>query len=90
MWRKDFGESISGRGENMCKDPEIRDSKRSSGNKARTFNIEGKAHHLGHGTKKDLSLLKCHHGNLTIWRSVVADSHAYAMRPKPWKVIRTN
>lgn len=46
----------------MCKDPEIRDSKRSSGNKARTFNIEGKAHHLGHGTKKDLSLLKCHHG----------------------------
>lgn len=62
MWRKDFGESISGRGENMCKDPEIRESKRSSGNKARTFNIEGKAHHLGHGTKKDLSLLKCHHG----------------------------
>lgn len=51
MWRKDIRESISGRGENMCKDPGIRESKRYSGNKARMFSIEGKAHHLGHGTK---------------------------------------
>ena len=27
---------------------------------------------------------------MTIWRNEVADSHASAMRPKPWKVIRTN
>ena len=60
MWRKDVRESISGRGENMCKDPGIRESKRCYGNKARMFSIEGKAHHLGHGTKKD-SLLKSHH-----------------------------
>ena len=58
MWRRDFEVSISGRGENMCKDPEMRESKMSSGNKARTFNIEGKAHHLGHGIKKDLNLQK--------------------------------
>lgn len=56
MWRRDFGESISGRRENMYKDSEMRESKMSSGNKARTFNIEGKAHHLGHGIKKDRSM----------------------------------
>ena len=37
MWRRDFEESISGRGENMCKDPEMRESKMSSGNKAKTL-----------------------------------------------------
>lgn len=56
MWRGDLGESISGRGENMWENAEMRESKMNSGNKSRMFYMEVKAHHLQHGSKKDLSL----------------------------------
>lgn len=53
---KILGKVFQEEGRTRVKIQEMRESKMSSGNKAKMFNVEGEAYHLGHGIKKDLSL----------------------------------